>query len=193
MLWGRRQWQRWPGQRTNNIFASMPSRSTGVCVAKSLVHDSRRRHRYRACGAACWRTSRKSCSQLFPLCGTAHAVAALAAIEAALRIEVSPAQLAFRELMLLAEHGAALGWRILMDWPPLLGASRRCAPAPTSAAPLPPLARSRRVRSWTRIGGARLRLDRDGLHRAVSALARMLVDLFPQAADPGAVMERVGV
>src|SRR5664279_1213609 len=60
-------------------------------------------------------------ARLFPLCGTAHAIAGLAAIEAALGIEVSPAQRDFRELMLLAEHGAALGWRILMDWPPLLG------------------------------------------------------------------------
>ena len=41
-------------------------------------------------------------SQLFPLCGTAHAAAGLAAIEAALEIEVSPAQRAFRDLMLLA-------------------------------------------------------------------------------------------
>src|SRR5664279_3126819 len=69
-------------------------------------------------------------SQLFPLCGTAHAIASLTAIEAALGLEVSPAQLVFREMMLLAEHGAALGWRILMDWPPLLGNSpdvRACA------------------------------------------------------------------
>ena len=76
-------------------------------------------------------------SRLFPLCGTAHAVAGLAAIETALEIEVSPAQRAFRELMLLAEHGAALGWRILMDWPPLLGDSpevRACADIRRAAA-----------------------------------------------------------
>lgn len=69
-------------------------------------------------------------SQLFPLCGTAHAAAGGAAIEAALAIEVSPAQHAFRDLMLLTEHGAALAWRILMEWPPLLGEpanTRACA------------------------------------------------------------------
>src|ERR1039458_2162054 len=65
-------------------------------------------------------------ARLFPLCGTAHAIASLAAIEATQGIEVSPAQLAFRELMLLAEHGAALGWRILMDWPPLVGVVLQC-------------------------------------------------------------------
>ena len=76
-------------------------------------------------------------SQLFPLCGMAHAVAALAAIETALRIEVSPAQSAFRALILLAEHSAALGWRILMDWPPLLGDApevRACADIRRAAA-----------------------------------------------------------
>ena len=123
-------------------------------------------------------------SQLFPLCGSAHAAAALAAIEAALRIEVSPTQLAFRELMLLTEHGAALGWRILMDWPPLLGASsqvRACSDFRRAAAAVATFATRA---PWMRIGGVELRLDRDGLHRAVSALACMLADLLPQGADP---------
>ena len=123
-------------------------------------------------------------SQLFPLCGTAHAIAGLTAIEAALGIEVSPAQLVFRELMLLAEHGAALGWRILMDWPSLLGNSpdvRACADIRRAAAAVSAAAERGR---WTRIGGARLRPDRDELGRAVSELARMLVALFPEADDP---------
>lgn len=123
-------------------------------------------------------------SQLFPLCGTAHAIASLTAIEAALGVEVSPAQLIFRELMLLAEHGAALGWRILMDWPPLLGNSpdvRACADIRRAAAVLSAVAEGSQ---WTRIGGVRLRPDRDELGRTVSELAQMLVDLFPEAADP---------
>jgi coenzyme F420-reducing hydrogenase alpha subunit len=123
-------------------------------------------------------------SRLFPLCGTAHAVAGLAAIETALGIEVSPAQSAFRELMLLAEHGAALGWRILMEWPPLLGGSpelRACADIRRAAAAASTTAERG---SWPRIGGARLRPDRDDLRQAISELARRLVELFPEAADP---------
>lgn len=122
-------------------------------------------------------------SQLFPLCGTAHAIASLTAIEAALGLEVSPAQLVFRELMLLAEHGAALGWRILMDWPPLLGNSpdvRACADIRRAAAAVSAAAERGR---WPRIGGARLRPDRNELGRAMSELVRMLVALFPEAAN----------
>jgi hypothetical protein len=122
--------------------------------------------------------------RLFPLCGAAHAVASLAAIEAALEIEVSPAQSAFRELMLLAERGAALGWRILMDWPPLLGGLpqvRACAKIRRAAAVVGTVAEGAR---WTRIGGYKLRPARDHLGRAVSELARMLVDLFPEADKP---------
>ena len=123
-------------------------------------------------------------SRLFPLCGTAHAVAGLTAIEAALNVEISPAQFAFRELTLLAEHGAALGWRISMDWPPLLGNSpdvRACADIRRAAAAVSAVAERG---AWARIGGARLRPHRDDLGRTVSELARMLVALFPEAANP---------
>jgi coenzyme F420-reducing hydrogenase alpha subunit len=123
-------------------------------------------------------------SRLFPLCGTAHAVAGLAAIEAALGLEASPAQFAFRELMLLAEHGATLGWRILMDWPPLLGDApevRACADIRRAAAGAGDIVENG---AWSRIGGARLRPDRDDLRQAVSELARRLVELFSEAADP---------
>jgi coenzyme F420-reducing hydrogenase alpha subunit len=123
-------------------------------------------------------------SRLFPLCGTAHAVAGLAAIEAALEIEVSPAQFAFRELMLLAEHGAALGWRILMDWPLLLGDApevRACADIRRAAAAVSTIAEHG---TWPRVGGARLRPNRDDLGQAMSELARRLVELFPEADDP---------
>jgi coenzyme F420-reducing hydrogenase alpha subunit len=123
-------------------------------------------------------------SRLFPLCGTAHAVAGLAAIEEALEIEVSPAQCAFRELMLLAEHGAALGWRILMDWPPLLGDApevRACADIRRAAPAAGTIAEHG---AWARIGGAKLRPGRDELRQSMSELGRMLVELFPEAADP---------
>jgi len=122
-------------------------------------------------------------SQLFPLCGTAHAAAGLLAIEAALEVEVSPAQRAFRDLMLLAEHGAALAWRMLMDWPPLLGEppnTRACADVRRSVAVINAVAGRDR---WARVGGVKLRLNHENLGRAVSELARMVVELFPEAAS----------
>ena len=91
----------------------------GRLVAKSLV-TTRASGIARALAAQPVEQVPQVLSQLFPLCGTAHAIAGLTAIEAALGIEVSPAQLAFRELMLLAEHGAALRWPIHQD-PPAQG------------------------------------------------------------------------
>lgn len=126
--------------------------------------------------------------QLFPLCGTAHAVAGVAAIEEALGIVASPAELAFRELILLAEHGAALGWRVLMDWAPLIGQppeAHACGEIRRTAAAVGATASAGAERGhWARIGGTRRRPDRNGLGRTVSEIARRLVDLFPEAADP---------
>jgi uptake hydrogenase large subunit len=123
-------------------------------------------------------------TQLFPLCGTAHAIAATTAVESALRIDVSPAQYAFRKFLLLAEHSAALGWRFLMDWPPLLDATplvRACAEIRRAAAAIGTFAARA---PWTRIGGGRLRIDREDIRGASTALARMLLGLFPEAAGP---------
>jgi coenzyme F420-reducing hydrogenase alpha subunit len=53
--------------------------------------------------------------RLFPLCGTAHTVAAVTAIETALGLAPTPAQRAFRDLMLVAEHANAVAWRLLID------------------------------------------------------------------------------
>jgi len=123
-------------------------------------------------------------SQLFPLCGMAHAAAGLEAIEAALQIAVSPLQRKFRELMLLAERGAALSWRIMMDWLPLLGGppnTRGCADIRRAVIAVSAAAKCDR---WARLGGVRLELNRGDLARAASELAHMLLGLFPEAADP---------
>jgi coenzyme F420-reducing hydrogenase alpha subunit len=123
-------------------------------------------------------------SRLFPLCGMAHAAAGLEAIEAALQIAVSPLQRKFRELMLLAEHGAALSWRIMMDWPPLLGGppnTRGCADIRRAVIAVSAAAKCHR---WVRLGGVRLELNRGDLAGAASELAHMLLGLFPEAADP---------
>ncbi|MDE2182712.1 MAG: hypothetical protein KGJ78_06790 [Alphaproteobacteria bacterium] len=123
-------------------------------------------------------------AHVFPLCGMAHAVAGLSAIEQALGVEISPAQTAFRDLVVLAEHGAALGWRILMDWLPALGDDpglQACADIRWTAATLNGVAKQC---GWLKIGGARLRLDRNALAREVGGLAQHLIALFPEAADP---------
>lgn len=120
--------------------------------------------------------------RLFPLCGTAHTVAAVTAIETALGVAPPPAQHAYRELMLVAEHANAVAWRLLMDWPPLLGGT---ADPTTYAAFLrasaPITAGAERLQQ---IGGATVRPSRAEIARAVASLAAMLVALFPEAADP---------
>ena len=130
-------------------------------------------------------------SRLFPLCGTAHAIAGLTAIERALAIDLAPAQYSLRELMLQTEHGAALGWRILMDWPPLLGITpdvTGCANIRRAAAAVSAVAGRG---AWARLGGTRLRPERNGLRRSVSELAGMLVALFPEATDPAQSWEKL--
>ena len=120
--------------------------------------------------------------RFFSLCGAAHAVAALTAIEAALGVALSPAQHAFRELMLLVEHANALAWRTLMDWPPFVGGSadvRAYADVLRAGAPI--AAAAARAQQ---IGGAALRPRREDLARAALALATRLAALFPEAADP---------
>jgi hypothetical protein len=72
---------------------------------------------------------------------------------------------------------------MLMDWPPLLGATpdvRACGDMRRAAAAVGSFAAQA---PWARIGGGTLRIDRDGLDRAVAAFARMLAGLFPEAAD----------
>ncbi|MCE3001554.1 MAG: hypothetical protein LW860_02460 [Xanthomonadaceae bacterium] len=58
---------------------------------------------------------------LFPLCGTAHAVAALRAIEDAGAVQVSPMQQLARRVVCLADALAAHAWRAEFDWPALSG------------------------------------------------------------------------
>ncbi len=119
--------------------------------------------------------------RLFPLCGTAHTVAAVTAIETALGLAPAPAQRAFRELMLVAEHANAVAWRLLIDWPPLLGAAadpRAYATFLRAGAPI--AAGAERLQQ---IGGAALRPSRAEIARAAAVLSAMLVALFPEAAD----------
>jgi hypothetical protein len=58
---------------------------------------------------------------LFPLCGTAHAVAGLRAVEAAAGVSPAPAHEQARRLVCLADAVAAHAWRSTFDWDALLG------------------------------------------------------------------------
>lgn len=58
---------------------------------------------------------------MFPLCGMAHGLAALAAVEQALGLSPSPAHLHARRLLLAADIAAAHQWRFSLDWPALAG------------------------------------------------------------------------
>ncbi len=69
---------------------------------------------------------------LFSLCGDAQAYAALLACRAALDLEAQPQADAARELLLQVETLREHSWRILLDWPGLLG----LAPDKTSVAAL---------------------------------------------------------
>jgi hypothetical protein len=70
-----------------------------------------------------------------------------------------------------------------MEWPPLLGEpanTRACADVRRAVAVINAVAGRDQ---WARVGGVKLRLNRDNLSRAVCELARMLIELFPEGAS----------
>ena len=111
---------------------------------------------------------------LFPLCGTAHALAALQAVEAALGVEPEPAQRLARATLATADAMAAHVWRTCIDWAQLLE-------RPVDAAQV---ARARRLvgrialalypdQDWRRVGGGRLNPSLDALGNTRSELAQL--------------------
>lgn len=68
---------------------------------------------------------------LFSLCGTAQAIAALSACEAATGTDGAP-HVAARHLLVRAEMASILGWQAAVDWPRLLGETS----APGSLVPI---------------------------------------------------------
>ena len=108
---------------------------------------------------------------LFPVCPAAHAGAALAAIEAAAQITLSPGQHAARQLLVLAEAVAGGIWRAALTWPPLVGDTPDPAPVKQARACVARLPAALYRGSWRRPGGARLAVDAAALGAAVEALA----------------------
>lgn len=101
---------------------------------------------------------------LFPLCGTAHALAALQAIEAAATVVPEPVHASARSTLAMADRLAAQVWRTCIDW-----ASLTQTPAQPRL-----VAQARRLveriaraiypdGDWQRIGGGRLAPDAIGL------------------------------
>ena len=62
----------------------------------------------------------RSLRSLLPICGAAHTVALLAAIEGALDVEIDPAQQAARRAVVEVECLLSVAWRVLVDWAMLL-------------------------------------------------------------------------
>lgn len=107
---------------------------------------------------------------LFPLCGMAHGVAALRAIENAMCVEVSAVQQRARDTLCLLDALAAHAWRAALDWPALCGA--RAEPFKVAAARRAAEATVRALYpdgDWLRPGGGALAPD-----------AAAIADLLPR-------------
>lgn len=115
---------------------------------------------------------------LFPLCGTAHVLAALQATEAATSIVPASGHAAARNTLALADMLAAQIWRSCIDW----GQLTRTPAVPE------PVAQARRLverialalypdGDWQRIGGGRLAPDVVGLAAARAELKQLCAQL----------------
>lgn len=111
---------------------------------------------------------------LFPLCGTAHALAALQAIEAATALTPGPAQQAARDTLALADRCAAQVWRSCIDWASLLGAQADSHRVAQARQWVGRIARALYPDGdWQRIGGGRLAPDAGALVAAREGLQHL--------------------
>jgi hypothetical protein len=121
---------------------------------------------------------------LMTVCGTAHTLALLRAVEAALDITVAPAQAAVRHALVETEWLTALAWRTLVDWAMLADGKPRLEDLREIRA-LAALLKAALVggQDWARIGGIALAPDCQEAGRLAGVLAKRLADLFPEAAE----------
>ncbi|WP_448206117.1 nickel-dependent hydrogenase large subunit [Azospirillum sp. sgz302134] len=111
---------------------------------------------------------------LFSLCGTAQALAAAGALEAALGIDATPHARA-RALLVAVETADSHAWQALMDWPKRRGEE----PQPKALAPIRTAAQSVSKALYPAgdgltLGGGSLRPDRDALDEAVARFRERL-------------------
>lgn len=115
---------------------------------------------------------------LFPLCGSAHALAALQAVENAAGIAPDPAHVSARSTLALADAMAAHVWRECIDWMHLLQLPAEPAPVAAARRLVGQIARaSYPDGDWRRPGGGRLAPDMAALEQACEALAQLQSDL----------------
>ena len=110
--------------------------------------------------------------RVFTLCGTAQTHAGVTAAERALGIVPAAPHRAARRLLLLAETAREHAWRLLLDWPLLIGeapAAQGLKPVLAAVGRLP--ASLYRNGGWTQLGGGTLAPDREAIQDAVRALA----------------------
>lgn len=115
---------------------------------------------------------------LFPLCGSAHALAALQAVENAAGIAPDPAHVSARSTLALADAMAAHVWRECIDWMQLLQVPAEPATVAAARSIVGQIARaSYPDGDWCRPGGGRLAPDMLGLEQACEAIAQLQSDL----------------
>lgn len=112
--------------------------------------------------------------KLFPLCGSAHALAALEAVENAAGIVPDPAHVAARATLAIADAVAAHIWRECIDWMQLLALPMEPAPVAAARKLVAQIARaSYPDGDWCRPGGGRLSPDLPALQQAREHLAEL--------------------
>ena len=124
--------------------------------------------------------------RMFALCGTAQTHAGLTAAERALGIVPAAPHRAARRLLLLAETVREHAWRLLLDWPVLIGeapAAKALKPVLVAVARLPALLY--RDGCWVQLGGGTLIPDRKALQNAV----RELADTIGAAIGPRSLLD----
>jgi len=126
---------------------------------------------------------------LFPIDATAQTAAALSAAEAALRVNLSPAQTAARQVLVGFEAAAGCAWRMGLAWAQLTGAPALTEPVQEARAAAAGIAGSLFENgSWAHIGGGVVRpkpaeiLDHlNTLRRAFRLLEPALGEITPYA------------
>jgi hypothetical protein len=117
---------------------------------------------------------------LFPMSAAAQTAAALAAVEAALKVTPPQAQIAARDLLVGLEAAAACAWRMGFVWPQLNGGATSGGPVQDARAAADAAAGALFVEAdWARIGGGRLRPSRARARELAASATSALEALAP--------------
>lgn len=120
---------------------------------------------------------------LFPVCPRAHQAAMLRAMEAALHIDLAPAQAAAREIAVRAEAIAAGVWREALTWPALFGDAPDAESVRRARAASDDILQALYAEDWARTGGAPLTVRTTALQPAVACLRASFDALRDRAAS----------